>query len=189
VPRKQRTADRIIDWHRSAGHWFSENELIEEAIRDIPSVHTRAFANYFLGAVHYWQNKLEAAESELLKIWEDRHTANPTYVAYAVFIVACIHHSRGDEAAAAQMFSRLFAYCQEHNYASVLSISRAFEAEFAQRRGDIQQTRQLSRQADFRCRSWQPIRRTVKKQSSLETGSWGGRWSVMRIVIASQQCL
>ena len=35
VMRKQRTADKITELHRTAGNWFAENDLTEEAIRHL----------------------------------------------------------------------------------------------------------------------------------------------------------
>jgi LuxR family maltose regulon positive regulatory protein len=35
VLRKKNTPDRIAELHRTAGHWFAENDLIEEAIRHL----------------------------------------------------------------------------------------------------------------------------------------------------------
>jgi LuxR family maltose regulon positive regulatory protein len=120
-----------------------------QAVRDLPFFHTRAFANYFLGAGRYLRNELEAAESVLLKVLDDRHAVNPSYVAHAGFILAYICLSQGNEVAAARVLDRIVAHCREIDNATVLSIIQAFEAEFALRRGDFPQAHQICKHADF----------------------------------------
>jgi LuxR family maltose regulon positive regulatory protein len=124
-------------------------------IRGLPFFHTRAFANYFLGAGHYLRNEFGAAESALLKVLDDRHAVNPSYVAHAGFILAYIYLSQGNEATAAQVLDQIGAHCRETDNATVLSIIQAFEAEFALRRGDLQRALQICRHADFDVR--QPL--------------------------------
>jgi len=125
-------------------------------IRDLPFFHTRAFANYFLGAGHYLRNEFGAAESVLSKVLDDRHAVNPSYVAHAGFILACIYLSQDNEAAAAQVLEQIGAHCRGIDNATVLSIIQAFEAEFALRRGDFPRARQICMHADFDVRppSW-----------------------------------
>ena len=120
-----------------------------QAIRARPFFHTRAFANYFLGAGRYLRNELEAAESVLLKVLDDRHAVNPSYVAHAGFILAYIYLSQGNEVAAARVLDQIVAHCREIDNATVLSIIQAFEAEFALRRGDFPQAHQICKHADF----------------------------------------
>ena len=120
-----------------------------QAIRDLPFFHTRAFANYLLGAGRYLRNELEAAESVLLKVLDDRHALNPSYVAHAGFILAYICLSQGNEVAAARVLDQIVAHCRESENATVLSIIRAFVAEFALRRGDFPQAHQICKHADF----------------------------------------
>ena len=122
-------------------------------IRDLPFLHTRAFANYFLGAGHYLRNEFGVAESVLLKVLDDRHAVNPSYVAHAGFILACIYLSQGKEAAAAQVLDQIGADCQKTDNTTVLSIVQAFEAEFALRRGNLQRAIQICRHADFDVRA------------------------------------
>jgi len=128
---------------------MSASQECLQAIRDLPFFHTRAFANYFLGAGRYWRNELEAAESVLLKVLDDRHAVNPSYVAHAGFILAYICLSQGNEVAAARVLDQIVAHCREIDNATVLSIIHAFEAEFALRRGDFPQAHQICMHADF----------------------------------------
>ena len=95
------------------------------------------------------RNELEAAESVLLKVLDDRHTINPSYVANAGFILAYIYLSQGSEVAAAQVFDQIVTHCREIDNATVLSIIQAFEAEFALLRGDFPQAHQIFKHADF----------------------------------------
>jgi len=118
-------------------------------IKDSPFFHTRAFANYFLGAGHYLLNELEAAVPYLMKVLDDRHTANPSYVAQAGFILACIHLSQDNQIATAQVLDQIRAYCRNNDHVTVLSIVQAFEAEFALRRGDLQRAQQICKDRDF----------------------------------------
>jgi len=118
-------------------------------IRNSPFFHTRAFANYFLGAGHYLRNELGAAEPFLMKVFDERHTASPSCVAQAGFILASIYLSQDKEAAAAEVIDRIVTYCQQNEHAATLSFLRAFEAEFALRRGDFQQAHHICRHADF----------------------------------------
>jgi LuxR family transcriptional regulator, maltose regulon positive regulatory protein len=119
------------------------------SIRDLPFFHTRAFANYFLGAGHYLRNELGMAQSALLKVLDEPHAANPSYVAHAGFILACIYLSQDSEVAATQVLDRILAHCQDNDHATALSIIQAFEAEFALRRSDIQRAHQICKHADF----------------------------------------
>jgi LuxR family maltose regulon positive regulatory protein len=120
-----------------------------QAIRNLPFFHTRAFANYFLGAGRYLRNELEASESVLLKVLDDRHAVNPSYVAHAGFILAWIYLSQDKKAAAAQVFDQIVAHCREIDNATALSTVQAFEAEFALRRRDFPQAHQICKHADF----------------------------------------
>jgi LuxR family maltose regulon positive regulatory protein len=101
------------------------------------------------------RNEFGAAESALLKVLDDRHAVNPSYVAHAGFILAYIYLSQGNEATAAQVLDQIGAHCRETDNATVLSIIQAFEAEFALRRGDLQRALQICRHADFDVR--QPL--------------------------------
>lgn len=118
-------------------------------IKDFPFFHTRALANYFLGAGHYLRSELEAAEPALMKVFDDRHAANPSYVVHAGFILACIYLSQDKEAAATQVFDQTRAFCRDNNHAVVLPIIEAIEAEFALRRGELQRAQQICKHADF----------------------------------------
>jgi LuxR family maltose regulon positive regulatory protein len=120
-----------------------------QTIRGYPFFHTRAFANYFLGAGHYLRNEFGAAEPALMKVLDDRHTANPSYVAHAGFILACIYLSQDNETAAAQVLDQILAHCRKNDHATVLSIIQAFEAEFALRRGELQRAQKLCGHVDF----------------------------------------
>ena len=125
-----------------------------ECLRTIPNlsfVHTRTFADYILGAAQYLQNQTEAAKSSLLKVVDDRQAANPSYVAYAGFILADIYLQQGNEDAADRLLDQIGAHCRENNHTTVLSIIQAFEAEFALRRGDAQKAWHIAQQADFEC--------------------------------------
>ena len=118
-------------------------------IRNLSFVHTRTFADYFLGAAQYLQNQIEAAKSRLLKVVDDRQAANPSYVAYAGFILAYIYLEQENEATADRLLDQIGAYCRENNHTTVLSIIQAFEAEFALRRGDTQKAWHIAQHADF----------------------------------------
>ena len=118
-------------------------------IRNLSFVHTRTFADYFLGAAQYLQNQTEAAKSSLLKVVDDRQAANPSYVAYAGFILAYIYLEQENEAAADRLLDLIGAHCRENNHTTVLSIIQAFEAEFALRRGDTQKAWHIAQHADF----------------------------------------
>lgn len=111
--------------------------------------HTKAYINYFLGLAQYLRNELTAAEPHLLKVLDDRHTANSAYVAEAGFILACIYLSHGDEPAAKQVLDRIGMHCLENGHVRIRSIILAFEAEFAIRQGNIQQANQICKYADF----------------------------------------
>jgi LuxR family maltose regulon positive regulatory protein len=128
---------------------MSASQECLQAIRDLPFFHTRAFADYFLGAGHYLRNELEAAEPALIKVLDDRHAVNPSYVAHAGFILAWIYLSQDKKAAAVQVFDQIVAHCREIDNATVLSIVQAFEAEFALSRGDFPQAHQICKHADF----------------------------------------
>ncbi|PQP34627.1 hypothetical protein C6A37_06800, partial [Desulfobacteraceae bacterium SEEP-SAG9] len=118
-------------------------------IQNLSFTHTRTFAEYFLGVAQYLQNQSEAAKSSLLKVVDDRHAANPSYVAHAGFILAYIYLEQGNEAAADRLLDQIGAYCRENNNTTVLSIIQAFEAEFALRRGDTKGAWHISQHADF----------------------------------------
>jgi len=119
------------------------------SIRDLPFFHIRAFANYFLGAGHYLRNELGMAESALLKVLDEPHAANPSFVVHAGFILSCIYLSQDSEVAATQVLDRILAHCQDNDHATALSIIQAFEAEFALRRSDIRRAHQICKHADF----------------------------------------
>jgi LuxR family maltose regulon positive regulatory protein len=119
------------------------------AIQDLSFAHTRVFANYLLGTALYQQNEPAAAESELLKVMEHPHAANPSYLAYAGFLLVRIHLMRGDEAAARQVLDLVTTHCRENGHTTVLSIAQAFEVEFTLLRGDIQQALRLCKQVYF----------------------------------------
>ena len=131
-----------------AGAMNASRECLR-SMEDLPFFHTRALANYFLGTCHYLRNELEAAEPALMKVLEDRHTANPPYVANAGFILASIYLSQDKEAAATRVFDQTRAYCEDKGHAAVLSIIHAMEAEFALRRGALQRARHICKAADF----------------------------------------
>ncbi len=111
--------------------------------------HTRVFAHYFLGVTLYQQNEPAAAESELLNVMEHPHAANPSYLAYAGFLLAHIHLTRGNETAARQVLDLVTTHCRENSHTIVLSIAQAFEVEFMLLKGDDQQALRLYKQVDF----------------------------------------
>jgi LuxR family maltose regulon positive regulatory protein len=84
---------------------------------------------------------------------DDRHAANPSYVAHAGFILARIYLSQDNEVAAAQVLEKIGTHCRGIGNSTVLSIIQAFEAEFALLRGDFPRARQICMQADFDVRS------------------------------------
>jgi len=131
-----------------AGTMHTSRECLRN-ITDFPFSHTRALVNYLLGAGHYLRNELEAAEPALLRVLDDRHTANPSYVVNAGGILACIYLAQDKEAAAVQVLDQIQAHCRDNGHTEALSISQAFEAEFALRRGGIRQAQQICKGADF----------------------------------------
>lgn len=120
-----------------------------KTIRHTPFFHTRAYANYFQGVALYQQNDLDTAEPTLLKLFKDRHTASPSYVAEAAFILCCIYLSRREETAAVEVVNQARAYCRKNGHEKIESIVLAFEAELAVRRNDMRQARQICKHADF----------------------------------------
>ena len=114
--------------------------------------HTRTFADYFLGKVHYLQNQLDKAETCLLKVLADYHAANPSYLAHAGIILACIYLSRGDDAAVKEVIEQVSDNCRKNDHIKPLSLIRAFEVEIVLRRGDIRRANQLCKQIDFEVR-------------------------------------
>lgn len=123
-----------------------------QTIRDATFFHTRAYANYFCGVALYLQNELQGAESLLLGILDDRHTASPSYVAEAGFVLSCIYLSQGDEAAAKRVLHQTETHCRENGHAKAGAVTLAFHAEFAMRRGDLRQARQICQHVDFTVR-------------------------------------
>lgn len=127
-------------------------EECRQTIEHRQSFHTRAYHNYFYGVAKYFQNDLSTAKKFLLKVLDDRHTANSAYVADAGFILACIFLSLGESDAADQVIERIRSHCLENNYTRVVSIINAFDAEFAIRQGDIQKAFLICMDADFEAR-------------------------------------
>jgi LuxR family maltose regulon positive regulatory protein len=84
-----------------------------------------------------------------MKVLDDRHTVNPSYVAHAGFILGCINLSQDKEAAAAQILDQIRAHCRNNDHPTVLSITEVFEAEFALRQGELQRAQQIYQHADF----------------------------------------
>ena len=121
-------------------------------IGNLSLVHTRTFADYFIGTIHYLQNQTETAKPRLLKVVDDRQAANPSYPVYASCILAYIYLEHEHEAAADHLLDQIKTYCRKNNNTTVLSISQAFEAEIALRRGDTQKAWDIAQHVDFGAR-------------------------------------
>jgi LuxR family maltose regulon positive regulatory protein len=121
-------------------------------IGNLSLVHTRTFADYFIGTIHYLQNQTETAKPRLLKVVDDRQAANPSYPVYASCILAYIYLEHEHEAAADCLLDQIKTYCRKNNNTTVLSIIQAFEAEIALRRGDTQKAWDIAQHVDFGAR-------------------------------------
>jgi LuxR family maltose regulon positive regulatory protein len=112
-------------------------------------VHTRTFAEYFIGTIHYLQNHIQTAQPSLLNVVANRQAANPNYVAHATFSLTNIYFSKGNETTADRMLDQVKAYCRVSDHIMILPIIQAFEAEFALHRGDAKGAEHSSQQTDF----------------------------------------
>jgi len=124
----------------------------QECIGTLPGLsftHTRNFAVYLIGAAHYLRNEVAEAESHLRCVLDDFHLANPSYVGNAGYILACIYLAGDCPEKAEQVLKQIGAHFQEGKHTTMLAMSKAFQVEFALRRGDIERASQLSQGVDF----------------------------------------
>ena len=136
-----------------AGAMNASRECLR-CIRDLPFFHTRAFANYFLGAGHYLRNELEAAESALLKVLDDRSRSQSILCGPRRF------HPGVHLPLAGQRSGRHSGVRPNPSPIAGITIMRrscplseAFEAEFALRRGDTPAGASNLQACRFRCSS------------------------------------
>jgi len=85
-------------------------------IRNLSFIHTRTFAEYMRGAAHYWRNEFDLAEPLLSGVLDERHAANPSYLANTGFILASIYLSQDRETQAVQVLDQIIAHCLENGH-------------------------------------------------------------------------
>jgi len=102
-----------------------------------------------LGAAYYWRNEITEAETHLLSVLDDCHASNPSYVANAGFVLACIYLARNLTGQAGQVLKRIVLHFQELGHLMAQAMTQAFQVEFALRQGHIKKALQLGKNIDF----------------------------------------
>jgi len=96
-----------------------------------------AFAFYFLGTASYHQNKLKMAEERLTPLVNDYYFLNVVMAAHGSVALAMVYMARGEFDEAEQYYKKALNYAIDTNNQEAIRIIRAFEAEYALRRGAI----------------------------------------------------
>jgi len=96
-----------------------------------------AFALYFLGTISYHQNKLKIAEERLTQLVNDYYFLNVVMAAHGSVALAMVYMARGELDQAEQYCKKALNYAIDTNNQEAIRIIRAFEAEYALRRGHI----------------------------------------------------
>jgi LuxR family maltose regulon positive regulatory protein len=131
-----------------AGAMSASRECLR-IVQDLPFTHTKTFACYLLGAAYYWRNEITEAETHLLSVLDDCHASNPSYVANAGFVLACIYLARNLTGQAGQVLKRIVLHFQELGHLRAQAMTQAFQVEFALRQGHIKKALQLGKNIDF----------------------------------------
>jgi len=118
-------------------------------VQELSFTHTKTFACYLLGAAHYWRNEITEAESHLLSVLDDCHLSNPSYVANAGFVLACIYLARNLTGQAEQVLKRIVLHFQELRHPMAQAMAQAFQVDFTLRQGHIKKALQLGKNVDF----------------------------------------
>ena len=96
-----------------------------------------AFALYFLGKISYHQNELKMAEESLTKLVNDYYFLNVVMAAHGSIALATVYMARGEFDQAEKYIKKALSYAIDTNNQEAIRIIRAFEAEYALRRGQI----------------------------------------------------
>nr|WP_321257930.1 LuxR C-terminal-related transcriptional regulator [uncultured Pseudodesulfovibrio sp.] len=120
-----------------------------QIVQGMPLYHTQGYARCSLGIAHYIQNDLAAAQYELQKVIDFRHTANPTWATEAGFAMICVRLALGNDSQAEQSFMKIDSYCREGGHVRGADLCRAFEVEFLLRRGETLKALEKSREVNF----------------------------------------
>lgn len=96
-----------------------------------------AYSLYFLGKTSYQQNKLKIAEEWLTQLVNDYYFLNVVMAAHGTVTLAMVHMARGEFDQAEQYCKKALNYAIDTNNQEAIRIIRAFEAEYALRRGQI----------------------------------------------------
>ncbi len=96
-----------------------------------------AFALYFLGTTSYHQNKLEMAEEKLTLLVNDYYFLNVVMATHGSVALAMVYMARGEFDQAEQYCEKALNYAIDTNNQEAMRIIRAYEAEYALRRGHI----------------------------------------------------
>jgi LuxR family maltose regulon positive regulatory protein len=101
-----------------------------------------AFALYFLGTISYHQNKLKIAEERLILLVNDYYFINVVMAAHGSVALAMVYMARGEFDQAEQFCKKALNYAIDTNNQEAIRIIRAFEAEYAFRRGHLAEASQ-----------------------------------------------
>jgi LuxR family maltose regulon positive regulatory protein len=96
-----------------------------------------AFALFFLGIVSYHQNRLKIAEEKLTQLVNNYYFLNVVMAAHGSVALAMVYMARREFDQAEQYFKKALNYAIDTNNIEAIRIIRAFEAEYALRRGHL----------------------------------------------------
>ena len=96
-----------------------------------------SFALFFLGIVSYHLNELKMAEERLTQLVNDYYFLNVVMAAHGSVALAMVYMARREFDQAEQYFNKALNYAIDTNNIEAIRIIRAFEAEYALRRGHL----------------------------------------------------
>ncbi len=96
-----------------------------------------SFALFFLGIVSYHQNRLKIAEEKLTQLVNDYYFLNVVMATHGSVALAMVYMARGEFDQAEQYCKKALNYAIDTNNQEAIRIIRAYEAEYALRRGHI----------------------------------------------------
>jgi LuxR family maltose regulon positive regulatory protein len=92
---------------------------------------------YFVGIVHYQQNKLSAAKASLVPVVTNPVVANSEYFAQCAFALASVYQACGQADEAAETAEFIVDYLLKVRNMEQLPLAQAFQAELALRQGRL----------------------------------------------------
>jgi LuxR family maltose regulon positive regulatory protein len=96
-----------------------------------------AFALYFLGKISYHQNELKIAEERLAQLVDNYYFLNVVMAAHGSVALAKVYIAKGEFDQAEHYCKKALNYAIDTNNQEAIRIIRAFEAEYALRRGHV----------------------------------------------------